>query len=112
MVEDVEELRVEAQLHVLGQGKPFREVEVAPDEIGAAQGVAAEVSELAILRAVAAGARARARIHGGDKRVGIEPLDRARLRDAGNGIVVVERHAGNDAGELRSAALHDAVSIR
>ena len=30
----------------------------------------------------------------------------------GNGIVFVERHAGNDACELRPAAVDDAVSIR
>ena len=64
MVEDVEELDVEAQLPLLGQREPFREVEIAPGEIGAAQRVAAEVSELAIRGAVAAGACARAGIDG------------------------------------------------
>jgi hypothetical protein len=54
MVEDIEELTLKPQLHMLGQGKPFCQVEVAPEEIGTAQGIAAEVSELAILRAVAA----------------------------------------------------------
>ena len=87
MVEDVEELRFEPQLHALGQRKPFRQVEVAPEEIRPAQRVAAEVAELAILRRVAAGAGARARIDGRDEGIGIEPLNRARLRHAGNGIV-------------------------
>ena len=36
--------------------KPFREIEVIPEEIGTAQGIATEVSELAILRVVATGA--------------------------------------------------------
>jgi hypothetical protein len=54
MVEDVEELTLKPQLHMFGQGKPFRQVEVTPEEIGSAQCVAAEVSELAILLAVAA----------------------------------------------------------
>ena len=44
---------------MLGQRKPFREIEVTPEEIGTAQGIAAEVSELAILRAVAADSTAR-----------------------------------------------------
>ena len=50
MVEDIKELAVKPQLYVFGQGKPFRQVEVAPEKIGTAQGVAAEASELAILR--------------------------------------------------------------
>ena len=54
MVEDIKELTLKPQLHMLGQGKPFCQVEVAPEEIGTAQSIAAEVSELAILRAVAA----------------------------------------------------------
>src|SRR5208337_2033018 len=54
MVEDIKELTLKPQLHMLGQGKPFCQVEVAPEKIRTAQGIAAEVSELAILRAVAA----------------------------------------------------------
>ena len=50
MVEDVEELSVESQLHPLAQRKPLGDVEVAPEEVGAAQSVAAEISELAVLR--------------------------------------------------------------
>ena len=92
--------------------KPFCQIEVAPEEIGTAQGVAAEVAELAILRAVAAIALSRARIDGRHESIGIEPLERARLRDARDWIVLIERHAGNDAGELRSAALHDSISVR
>ena len=49
MVEDIEELAFKPQLHMLGQGKPFCQVEVTPEEIGTAQGIAAEVSELAVL---------------------------------------------------------------
>src|SRR5271169_4318702 len=54
MVEDVKELTLNPQLHMLGQVKPFCQVEVTPGEIGTAQGIASEISELAILRAVAA----------------------------------------------------------
>ncbi len=36
---------------------------------------------------------------------------RSRLRHARNRIVFVQRHAGNHAGVLRSAALHDAVAV-
>ena len=53
MVEYVEELDVEAQLDALGEGEPFGEVEIAPGEIGAAQGIAPESAELAIRGAVA-----------------------------------------------------------
>jgi hypothetical protein len=38
---------------MLGQRKPLCQVEVPPDEIGTAQRIAAEVSELAMLRVVA-----------------------------------------------------------
>ena len=41
---------VDAQFHALGQREPFCQVEVAPDEIGTTQCIAAEISELAILR--------------------------------------------------------------
>ena len=54
MVEDVEELRFEPQLHAFAQGKPFRKIKIAPEEIRTAQSVAAERSELTILRTVAA----------------------------------------------------------
>ncbi len=111
MVEYIEELDVEPQLHVLGQGKPLREVEVTPRKIGTAQRVTPEVSELAILGAVASKACPSARIDGRDKGIGIEPLNCARLCDARNGIVFIERHAGNNACELRPAAVHNAISI-
>ena len=50
VIEDIEELAVDAQLHALGQREPLRQVEIAPGEIGAAQRVAAEIAELAVLR--------------------------------------------------------------
>jgi hypothetical protein len=37
MVEDIEKLRLKPQLHMLGQGKPFCQVEVTPDKIRTAQ---------------------------------------------------------------------------
>ena len=74
MVEDIEKLTLKPQLHMLGQGKPFCQVEVTPQEIGTAQGIAAEVSELAVLRAVAAIALPCTRIDRRNKCVRIEPL--------------------------------------
>ena len=62
MVEDIEELPVDAKLHALRQLKPLCQIEVAPSEVGTAEGVAAEIAELAVLRVVAAGAGACARI--------------------------------------------------
>ena len=59
-----------------------------------------------------ADARARSGIDSGYERVRVQPLNCARLGDAGNRIVVIERHAGNNAGELRSAAIDNAIAIR
>jgi hypothetical protein len=56
MVENIEELGFYSELHTLGHRKPLREIEVIPEEIGTAEGIPTEVSELAILRAVATGA--------------------------------------------------------
>jgi hypothetical protein len=80
MVEDIEELGFYPELHTLGHRKPFREIEIIPEKIGAAQGIAAKVSELAMLRVVATGALPRTRINRRCKGVRIEPLDRSRLR--------------------------------
>jgi hypothetical protein len=123
MIKYVEELSVETQLHALRNGKPLGEVEIAPEELRAAQGVAAQISKLACLWAVSSiagscgqdlpvGELLLARIHSRDKGIGIEPLNRARRCDSGNGMVIIERHSGNHAGELRAAAVHDAIAIR
>src|SRR5208283_5224898 len=53
MVKNIEKLDVEAHFCTLGQRKPLRHVEVAPDKIGTTQRIAAEGSELTILRTVA-----------------------------------------------------------
>src|SRR5271166_1656497 len=111
MVENVEELGLYSELHSLAHGKPFREIEVIPDKIGAAQGIAAEISELAMLWVVVTGALPSTRINGGNERGRIEPLEGARLRHTSDGMVLIERDARNDARELRSAALHNAVSV-
>src|ERR1017187_5629795 len=79
--------------------------------MGTAQCVAAEIAELAILRAVAAGTGPGARIDNRSKRVGVEPLDGSRLSHARDRTVVVQWDAGNHAGILRAAALNDAVSV-
>jgi hypothetical protein len=49
MVEYIEELGLYSDLHSLAHRKPFREIEIIPDKIGATQGVAAEVPKLAML---------------------------------------------------------------
>ena len=110
MVEHIEELDVEAQLHALGESEPLCEVEIAPREFWAAQRVAAESAELAVRGAVASSACAGAGIDGGNERVGIEPLHGARLSDARNRTMLVEWHAGNDTRELRAAAVDDAIA--
>src|SRR5580692_9565909 len=123
MVEYVEKLRVEPQLHAFRHRKPLREVEVAPEELRAAQGVAAQISKLAGLRAASpiagpcrhdlpVGELLLARIDGRDKCIGIEPLNGSRLSNEGNRIVVVERHARNNARKLRPASIHNAFAIR
>ena len=45
MVEDIEELPVEPQFHPLAYWELFREVEVAPEEIRATQGIATMYSD-------------------------------------------------------------------
>ena len=111
MIEYVEELRVEAQPHMLAKSNRFRQVEITPGEIRAAQRVTAEVPELTIRGTVAIEACASARVHGGDEGIRIEPLNRARLCDAWNRMVFVERYAGNNTRKLWTTAVHDAVSI-
>src|ERR1700752_1650864 len=96
---------------MFGQRKQLRNVEVTPEKVGTAQSVTAQISELTVLRAVAAVTRSRAGIDCRDESVRIEPLNRTRLGHAGNRIVFIQGYARNDAGELRSSALHDAISI-
>src|SRR5216684_8445691 len=97
---------------MLGDGEPLGQIEVVPEEIRAAQGVAAEGSELASLRAVATIALSGARIDGRHKRVGIEPLTRACLGHVLDCMVLIERHAGNYTRKLGTTALHNTISIR
>ena len=56
VVEDIEELGLYSEFHMLGYRKAFREIEIVPKEIGTPKGIATEVSELAMLGVVAAGA--------------------------------------------------------
>jgi hypothetical protein len=111
MVEDIEELSFQVQLHLLSQREPFGQTEVVPEEIGATQGIAAEVSELAILRAVAAIALSCAGIDRRHKSVRIEALNRAQLRDTRGCMVLIERHSRNETRKLGTASLHN-ISIR
>jgi hypothetical protein len=91
MVEHIEELGFYSELHSLAHRKPFCEIEIIPDKIGTAQGVAAEASELAMLWVVATDALASTRINGGNKRGRIEPLEGARLRYTSDGMMLIER---------------------
>jgi len=98
MVENIEELHLKPQLHMLAQGKPLGQVEVAPQKIRTTQGIAAEVSELAILRAVDAIGLPCSRIDCRNKCVRIKPPNRSQ---GSSGKVAVAIHAG---GELRHRA--------
>src|ERR1700693_6235697 len=60
---------------------------------------------------VATDALASTRINSGNKRGRIKPLEGARLRYTRDGMMLIERNPCNDARELRSAALHNAVSV-
>src|ERR1700683_674465 len=80
MVKNIEELSVKSQLHSLREGKPFRQVEITPEEIRSAQRVASQVSELAIRRTIPPVAGPGARIDGGRESVRVEPLDGSGLR--------------------------------
>src|ERR1700685_3322336 len=97
---------------MLGQGEPFCQVEVTPQKIRTAQGVAAEVSELAILRAVTAVALPAARVNGRDESLRIEPLQRSWLCNPRNPMMLIQRNARNNTSKLRPAALDNAVSVR
>src|SRR5208282_800651 len=114
MVEDIKELTLKPQLYMLGQGKPFCQVEVTPEEIRTAQSITAEVSELAVLRAVAAIAGSgghghhlpvdidglRAWIDGRYKRIRIEPLNRAQCGSGKVAMAAVGIHSRHKTGEL------------
>jgi len=89
MVEYIEKLSVESQLHALGHGKPLREVEVAPEELRTAQSVATQIPKLAGLWAISpiagscghdppVGELLLARVDGRDKGIWIEPLNSTR----------------------------------
>lgn len=113
MVDDIEKLRIEAQPQVLSHGEPFRQIEVIPHKIRATQCVASEISKLAVLRVIAAQTGSCARIDGRDESVGIEPLDRTQLGYARNmAVATVWIYAGDETGELRTAALDDAATVR
>src|SRR5579862_2970168 len=111
MVEYIEELGLYSELHPLAHRNPFREIEVIPDKIGAAEGVATEVSELAMRWIVPTCALPSTRINSGNKCSRIEPLESTRLCHTSDGMTLIERDVGNDACELRSTALHNAITV-
>jgi len=84
VIENVEELGVQAKSYLLANGEPFGHVKVAPEEVRTAKGIAAKRPELAVLETIAAVAVASAGIDRRYKSIGIEPLNRARLGDAGD----------------------------
>jgi len=82
MIEKVKHLRIDAQLPMLAQRKPLRQIQIAPDKIRSSQRIAPQIAELAALRTVASGARTGTRIDGGNERIRIQPLNRTRLHYA------------------------------
>ena len=89
VIEKVEKLGVEPQLHLLGERKPLGQVEIAPHEVRAAQSIATEISELTMRRGVTVRACPGARIDGGTKSLRIQPLNGTRLGHARNRSVLV-----------------------
>jgi hypothetical protein len=97
---------------VLDDGEPFRAIEIVPDEIGAAKGIAGEITELAVLRIIASVASPRARIDCGDECVSVKPLDRSRLSNSCDRMVRIGWQAWHDTRELRTTALHNSLPVR
>jgi hypothetical protein len=93
MVEGVEHLRVEAQGDAVAHGELLGDVDVGVGEVGAAQGIAAAVAELAVGDGVAAGAGTGGGIDDGDEGGRVEPLLGASLGDAGVGALAVDGNA-------------------
>src|ERR1019366_6804914 len=111
MIQDVEELPTDPRGQSIAQPELFCNIEIGPEEIWAAERVSAQIAELARLGRVAAGAGPRGGIDSGNKRIRIEPLYGAWLCHTWARNVPVERHAFADTGELRAAALYDAVPV-
>ena len=63
MIEQIEELRVKAQFHLFGHGKPFGEIEVIPEKVWSAKLVPSAISKLAIRLSVVTVTGACARVH-------------------------------------------------
>src|SRR5437879_238353 len=111
MIEQIEKLSIDAKPGSFAKREPLCQIHVAPREIRTAKGIAPEISKLTVLRSVSAVAGSRARIDGRDKCVRIQPLNRARLGDARNRVVFVQRHARNNTRELWTTPVDYAVSI-
>jgi len=95
----LKKLPLKPQLHVLAKGEPFCQVEVAPEEIRTTQGITAEVSELAILCAVAAIALPCTRIDRRHKCIRIKPLQLFPPALHPNRMMLVQRNARNSTGQ-------------
>src|ERR1700733_14897241 len=84
VVEDVEELRIDAELHVVSDREPLSQIEIAPPEVRPPESVAPQIAELAGFRAVASHARARSGVDRRYESVRIEPLNGSGLRHTRN----------------------------
>src|SRR5260370_27227033 len=111
MIEDVEELRVEAKRDVLCDWNRFGHVNLGVGEMRPPIVVAARVAELAVDGRISTGTSAGAGIDYGGKGVWVEPLPAAGLRHAGDWRFAIERDSGDSVRVLRAAALKDAVVV-
>ena len=87
MIEQIEKLPIDPQLRALAQAEPLGEVEIAPVKSGPRSALRPRLPNWQFCglsppaHAPVLGSTA------GDERVRVQPLDGARLRDAGNRIV-------------------------
>src|SRR5579872_3635341 len=112
MIEEIEELCIKAQGHVLGHGKPLGEIKIVPEETWSAKLVSSAAPELTSGSSVATVASAGAWIDYRYKGVGIKPLNRAGLSHTQIAVTTIGIHARYQARELGAAALYDSAAIR
>src|SRR5579871_3217213 len=112
VIKYVEELGVDPQLQSVGQPKPFGYIKIAPREISSAKRIPSEVSKSATPGSISTNTRSCAWVHSRNECIRIQPLNRARLRNAGNRIMFIRRRASDQARELGTTAIDDAVSVR
>lgn len=114
MVEDIEKLSIHSELYVFRQREKLGQVEIAPGEIRPTEGIAAQVSELAILRGVASETSAGGRVNRGYEGIRIQPLQGTGLGHAADGFVLIRRYTRHHTGKLGQVSaftVHDSVSV-